>query len=86
MGIIRELRQFMADMRTNDTAIKVLQGQIRRLERQNSQLHDRIMARNFEHFKEYEAPPRIDLNPPGYEYNVQNDETSAGMVLSDEIE
>lgn len=73
MGFKKEVREFMAWAKA--------EGSVRKqLVKQNQDLMDRFMAREFGEFKTYN-PTYPDIEPDKEEYNPAEDETTGGEVI-----
>ncbi|KKL21800.1 hypothetical protein LCGC14_2441810 [marine sediment metagenome] len=73
MGFKKEVRAFMANSGAERSLVKQLQ-------KQNQDLMDRLMARDFSELKTYN-PSFPDGNPKEKEYDPTEDETSAGDII-----
>ena len=73
MGFRKEVREFMAKRNIEGDLIRLLQ-------RQNQDLMDRLMARDFSELKTY-SPDNLEGPDKEPEYDATEDETAAGEII-----
>jgi hypothetical protein len=81
MGIIKELREFIQDMKGRDRVIQVLENEVNRLELANQRLMDRVMSKDYRELQEYANPV---VGPSGPTLDFTYDEHNAGEILEPE--
>lgn len=80
-----EVREFMRLMRgaflEQKTMIEVQQAYCDQLLRQNAELHNRLMSKDYPEFRTFEVPS-VNFNPPEYDY--REDEGLTGAMVNPE--
>ncbi len=76
---MEEVREFMTFMRKHAATVALHKELIARLEKQNKDLMDRFMARNFEELRTYQTS--VEMSVPKELYKPEEDESLAGEVV-----
>lgn len=86
MGFKKEVREFIDEMREAFVEQRVMidtqRSYINQLLKQNTELHDRLMSRNYPEFRTYDTPV-VQFSKPDYDFR-EDDELTGKIVDPEE--